>query len=134
MVVTLCGILQVESMVLKQFVTTTILIKLQEENFPISNSAYEEGKCAVYRANNTLKKAKTLKKYMFLLSRKLVSSQKNSDAIYAIAEGFNGNTVKGGTGWAVQMAIDSDKDVFVFDQSRSRWFTYDIELSGWKTQ
>lgn len=34
--------------------------------------------------------------------------------------------------WAVQMAIDSDKDVFVFDQSRNRWFTYDIELSEWR--
>lgn len=37
------------------------------------------------------------------------------------------------TGWAVQMAIDSDKDVFVFDQSRNRWFTYDIELFRMET-
>ena len=104
--------------------------KTPRGNFPISNSAYEEGKCAVYRANNTLKR-QNFEKYMFLLSRNWCQV-KNSDAIYAIAEGFNGNTVKGGTGWAVQMAIDSDKDVFVFDQSRSRWFTYDIELSEWK--
>lgn len=41
---------------------------------------------------------------MFLLSRNWCQV-KNSDAIYAIAEGFNGNTVKGGTGWAVQWQL-----------------------------
>lgn len=56
--------------------------KTPRGNFPISNSAYEEGKCAVYRANNTLKrqnfesicfcfpeigvKSKTLMQYMLL--------------------------------------------------------------------
>ena len=42
--------------------------KTPRGNFPISNSAYEEGKCAVYRANNTLKR-QNFEKYMFLLSR-----------------------------------------------------------------
>lgn len=40
--------------------------------------------------------------------------------------------VKGGTGWAVQMAIDSDKDAFVFDQSSDCWFTYDIDFLAWR--
>lgn len=40
--------------------------KTPRGNFPISNSAYEEGKCAVYRANNTLKR-QNFEKYMFLL-------------------------------------------------------------------
>ena len=38
--------------------------KTPRGNFPISNSAYEEGKCAVYRANNTLKR-QNFEKYMF---------------------------------------------------------------------
>lgn len=52
---------------------------------------------------------------------------KNSDAIYAVAS-FQNNPhtiVNGGTGWAVQMAIDSCKNVYVFDQNQSKWFAYD---------
>jgi hypothetical protein len=33
-------------------------------------------------------------------------------------------SVSGGTGWAVQMAIDNKKDVFVFDQIKSKWFRW----------
>jgi hypothetical protein len=32
--------------------------------------------------------------------------------------------VDGGTGYAVQMAIDSEKDVFVFDQNKELWFRW----------
>jgi hypothetical protein len=32
--------------------------------------------------------------------------------------------VKGGTGWAVQMAVDMNKRVFVYDQQRKEWFTW----------
>ena len=53
--------------------------KTPRGNFPISNSAYEEGKCAVYRANNTLKR-QNFEKYMFLLSRNWCQV-KNSDML-----------------------------------------------------
>lgn len=52
---------------------------------------------------------------------------KNSDAIFAIIKGFiTRETVEGGTGWAVQMAIDVDKPVFVCTQHPmdNRWFRY----------
>lgn len=52
---------------------------------------------------------------------------KNSEAVFAIAEGFITNyTVKSGTGWAVQMAVDCDKPVFVFyqDAMGGGWFRY----------
>lgn len=40
---------------------------------------------------------------------------KNSEAIFAIAKSLLTNTiVEGGTGWAVQMAIDCDKPVYVW--------------------
>lgn len=52
---------------------------------------------------------------------------KNSDAIFAITTKFLTNeTVDGGTGWAVQMAIDCDKPTFVFLQGQTGggWFRY----------
>jgi len=50
---------------------------------------------------------------------------KNADAVYAIAKKFLSNSiVDGGTGWAVQMAIDSNKPVYVFDQPSKKWYLY----------
>lgn len=51
----------------------------------------------------------------------------NSDAIIAIAPLEQGSkTVKGGTGWAVQMAIDENKIVHVFDDGQTnQWHVHD---------
>jgi len=61
---------------------------------------------------------------------------KYSDAIFAIGTIINTGTimnygkialipqVKGGTGYAVQMAIDNNKPVYVFDQNKKRWLTF----------
>ena len=51
---------------------------------------------------------------------------KNSDAIFAIGKFLNSanKLVSGGTGWAVQMAIDSGKDVYFFDQPSKSWYKY----------
>ena len=52
---------------------------------------------------------------------------KNADAVFAISNGFlTKDTVKGGTGWAVQMAVDCDKPVFVYyqDAMGGGWFRY----------
>jgi hypothetical protein len=46
---------------------------------------------------------------------------KNSSAVYAIAKSMTARTVEGGTGWAVQMGIDNQKFVFVFDQKENVW-------------
>ena len=48
---------------------------------------------------------------------------KNSEAIFAIGK-FRGKDFKfvdGGTGWAVQLAIDNNKPVYVFDQNDNQW-------------
>lgn len=52
---------------------------------------------------------------------------KNADAVYAIGSFVPKNNllVNGGTGWAVQMAIDAGKTVWFFNQSQSRWYLYD---------
>jgi hypothetical protein len=38
--------------------------------------------------------------------------------------------VKGGTGWAVGMAIEEGKPVYVFDQEKEQWFTYNAILGA----
>lgn len=62
----------------------------------------------------------------------------SAEAIYAIGyiiapdnkddRGFTNKTdheiVSGGTGWTVQMAIDREKPVYVFDQQRNYWCTW----------
>jgi hypothetical protein len=49
---------------------------------------------------------------------------KNSDAVFAIGQ-LSYGTVNGGTGWAVQMAIDHRKPVHVFNLSDEHWYVYD---------
>lgn len=56
---------------------------------------------------------------------------KNSAAVYAIGKFMDDKhkLVKGGTGWAVQMAIDSEKPVYFFDQPTNSWYKYDYVSS-----
>lgn len=51
---------------------------------------------------------------------------KNSDAVFAIGKLIDRHIVDGGTGWAVQMAVDADKPVFLFlqDAMGGGWFRY----------
>lgn len=56
---------------------------------------------------------------------------KNADAIYAIGM-FQTDAhlkVDGGTGWAVQMALDVNKPVFFFDQLSKQWYNSYFSLS-----
>jgi len=89
-------------------------------NVEITEEELEEGWKRVLIANRTLKRQP--EKYKSLLSRNWFQV-KNSEAVYAIGE-IQGAQVKGGTGWAVQMAIDSGKPVYIFDQELQRWFIW----------
>jgi hypothetical protein len=54
---------------------------------------------------------------------------KNADCIYAIGRFVKGSKkmlVDGGTGWAVQMAIDNNKHVRFFEQDEDYWYRYDL--------
>ena len=55
---------------------------------------------------------------------------KNAESIYAIGTFFDTkqSIVNGGTGWAVQMAIDNVKPIYVFDQKTIMWFEYNYFL------
>lgn len=107
-------------------------------NVQISQEDYEEGRYKVAEAA----KANWGYQYKTMKDDRLIrnwSQVKHSDAIYAIGtivkEGERifpnqpGDTrtakhtaVTGGTGYAVEMAIQAGKPVYVFDQSRNRWF------------
>lgn len=76
------------------------------------------------KANETLKrKFPTSKDYVNNLLRRNWQQVKNSDAVFAVST-IKDNIVEGGTGWAVQMAIDNGKPVYVFDQNTNMWYKY----------
>lgn len=56
---------------------------------------------------------------------------KNSTEIFAIGTIKRG-TVDGGTGWAVQMAIDTGKAVHVFDLDTERWYRYNPDSKSFE--
>ena len=89
-------------------------------NVEISEADFEEGRQHVLKANETLHRRP--EKYMNLLSRDWCQV-KYSEAVFAIGHLYRG-VVRGGTGWAVQMAIDEGKPVWLFDQGLDQWFHY----------
>lgn len=88
----------------------------------------EEGWFHVKMADKTLRKdVENLElPYMRNLLSRNWFQVKNSDSIFAIGKLVDRQTVHGGTGWAVQMAVDSDKPVFLFlqDAMGGGWFRY----------
>lgn len=48
----------------------------------------------------------------------------NSQHVFAIGWIQADDTVKGGTGWAVELAKFFNRDVSVYDQDRNQWFTW----------
>lgn len=92
--------------------------KTPNGNVAITEEQFQEGKAHVLQANETLNRQP--EKYMDLLARNWMQV-KNADAVFAIGHISKG-IVDGGTGWAVQMAIDAGKPVYLFDQIRNQWF------------
>ncbi len=48
----------------------------------------------------------------------------NADHIFAVGWLLANDTVKGGTGWAVELAKFFNRAVSVYDQERNHWFTW----------
>lgn len=51
--------------------------------------------------------------------------------IYVVGTILDDNTVKGGTGWGAEFAKLCNKPLYVFDQVRDRWFTWNQQ--AWVT-
>lgn len=90
-------------------------------NVQITEADFEEGCRHVLHANRVLQRSP--ERYMDLLARDWCQV-KYADAVYAIGCLQRG-VVEGGTGWAVQMAIDVGKPVYLFDQTLCRWLTFE---------
>ncbi len=92
---------------------------------------------AIETANQTLKRKEIdkMEDWMYDLIARNHHQIKNSNAIYAVGEiesgrtgdkaHLNGTSVKGGTGWAVQMGLDKGMNkIYVFDQKQNVWFKW----------
>lgn len=92
----------------------------------LNRDELEEGYNACRKADETLKR--NFEKIRYPYVRNLMARNwfqiKNSDEVFAIAKTMTNKIVEGGTGWAVQMAIDNRKPVWVYDQANKHWWTY----------
>jgi hypothetical protein len=102
----------------------------------IADEDYKEGVEEINKANKWLNRY-GIHKYMNLLARNW-AQVKYSDQIIAIGyivkkgeknpKGYYNkgkfDMVDGGTGYACQMAINHQKEVYVFDQLRDKWFRW----------
>lgn len=94
----------------------------------LSAAELEEGWQHVLEANKKLKRyPQGQATYIKNLLNRNWFQVKNSEAIFAIGMLVSADMVKGGTGWAVQMAIDNKKPVFVNDQIKADWLQFDYE-------
>ena len=102
-------------------------------NTPISDNELKEADKHLTEANKTLgRRFPTRNEYVNNLLRRDWFQVKNADAVFAISTIEDNNTVFGGTGWAVQMAIDNKKPVHVFDIKKKSWFEYNYSTNSWE--
>jgi len=94
--------------------------------YELSDSEYREGVANVIKTNEVLKRSR-IHSYLKFLARNW-HQVKNAEEVFAVSTFRKSNNhlqVQGGTAWAVQMAIDLQKCVWVFDQNQTEWFRYD---------
>lgn len=105
--------------------------KTPHGNIEILQKDYDEGYNKILLANKILRRRP--ENYMNLLCRNWCQV-KYSEAIFAIGR-INSilTQVDGGTGWAVQMAIDSSKKVYVFNLNTNLWYRYNTVLKQFST-
>jgi hypothetical protein len=92
----------------------------------LTRDELEEGYFYARLADKTLKQNFDHIQYPYV--RNLISRNwfqiKNSDEVFAIAKTMTKTTIEGGTGWAIQMAIDNRKTIWVYDQVNKHWWTH----------
>ena len=83
----------------------------------------------LHKANKTLKRHfPTSKSFVDNLLRRNWYQVKDANGVFAVGKlCASGKIVEGGTGWAVQMAIDARKPVYVFDFGVGSWKRYDYD-------
>ena len=126
----------------KNTVDSPTLRKANIKAKPANPTDYAEGKIKATRAAQQMHR-KISENYSYYQYRNWLQV-KNADAIFAIStilapgekdsKGYTAKSlqVAGGTGYAVQMAINEGKPVYVFDQRRNGWYeaSYNTDLLG----
>lgn len=105
----------------------------------VTEEEFNEGIEMVNKANHTLNRY-GIHKYMNLIARDW-SQIKHSEQVFAIGNivpsGKKGKryynrskyeVVDGGTGYGVQMAIDHNREVYVFDMKRNDWYHWSSSI------
>lgn len=95
--------------------------------YVMTNEELGEGWASVLRADQTLNRnvLNLRSDYVRQLLCRNWFQVKHADTVFAVGKfAKNCNSVAGGTGWAVQMAIDISKPVFFFDQKSCGWYKY----------
>lgn len=120
--------------------------KTPSGNILITDDMFREGMEHVRRANLSLHRSIDGKPdWMYDLIARDWIQVRESDAVFAVSsldpngrlvyrDGSGYTPVKGGTGWAVQMAMDAGKPIFLYDQERRQWMRFsgpDHERFGW---
>jgi len=103
--------------------------KTPNGNVQITLEQLQEGLVKAKEAAKALGRNWSSKPYVQGLLARNWQQVKNADAIFAVAE-LEGKYVKGGTGYAVAMAVAEGKPVYVFDQSKNSWFKH--TGTGWQ--
>ena len=93
-------------------------------NVEVSEEDFDEGVQHVLQANRSIHRRPG--RYLDLLARNWCQV-KYSEAVFAIGR-LKGGVVQGGTAWAVQMALDARKPVYLFDQESEQWLTHSYDL------
>jgi hypothetical protein len=102
-----------------------------ENPYIMNDNELNEGWRACEIANEKLKRPleKSRTNYVKKLFCRNWFQVKHSDAIFAIGMLVKKKEylVNGGTGWAVQMAIDNKKPVYLYEQDRLIWMKYNYQ-------
>jgi len=102
----------------------------------ITESEFKEGVTEINRANKILNRF-GISKYMALLARNW-AQVKYSKQVFAVgtiikpgkkdSKGYYNKSkmeiVSGGTGYAIQMAINNEREVYIFEQNIGKWFRW----------
>lgn len=98
----------------------------------ISQEQLQEGYNALEKVRKYLKRNTPSSLYVRQLISRNWFQVTNSDAIYAVSTIDEEGLVKGGTGWAVSMAILLKKcPVYVYDQNDDIWYKYLYDENIW---
>lgn len=96
--------------------------------FVLSPNQLKEGSKHTIIANNTLNRnIFNISSYIKNLIYRDWFQVKSSETIFAIGRLQTENTVRGGTGWSIQMSIDNKKPIYLFEQNDNQWYYYDYE-------